>query len=315
MCIWIPTGLPALSSTKLDLGQAHQHRLAVPHLELRLDAAADHLLRGNAVDPLRPGAHELDAAARDDERLEAVRPQVGEQLEHRLVDHLGVEPPGPGMLRRRDPVGDDPVELLGGRAGVRGHGHLEERVLAARERRLHVALQHRREGLLVRPLRVLRGERPDPIEDEERLEVHRLLGPQRAVVVEYGDALGRRHVAGHALPRDRLQERDDRPSGRTVVPARQRVRGLEPDGSASGQGREQSHGQSSRHHGPPPGLPVKPWPNEPGRTPSVGCGPARRLGPYCFDPAVTASMTRSRLKLPGFCRGGNSLKLCSHWPT
>ena len=31
--------------------------------------------------------------------------------------------------------------------------------------------------------------------------------------------------------------------------------------------------------------------------------------------AVTASITRSRLKLPGFCRGGNSRKLCSHWPT
>ena len=31
--------------------------------------------------------------------------------------------------------------------------------------------------------------------------------------------------------------------------------------------------------------------------------------------AVTASITRSRLKLPGFCRGGNSRKLCSHCPT
>ena len=30
---------------------------------------------------------------------------------------------------------------------------------------------------------------------------------------------------------------------------------------------------------------------------------------------MTASITRSRLKLPGFWRGGNSLKLWSHWPT
>jgi hypothetical protein len=37
---------------------------------------------------------------------------------------------------------------------------------------------------------------------------------------------------------------------------------------------------------------------------------------YCFPALlVTASITRSRLKLPGFWRGGNSLKLCSHWPT
>jgi hypothetical protein len=28
---------------------------------------------------------------------------------------------------------------------------------------------------------------------------------------------------------------------------------------------------------------------------------------------VIASITRSRLKLPGFCLGGNSLKLCNHW--
>ena len=33
------------------------------------------------------------------------------------------------------------------------------------------------------------------------------------------------------------------------------------------------------------------------------------LAAYCFDPEVTASITRSRLKLPGFWRGGNSRKL------
>ena len=43
----------------------------------------------------------------------------------------------------------------------------------------------------------------------------------------------------------------------------------------------------------------------------------RRL--LLYDPlpcgAITASITRSRLKLPGFWRGGNSRKLWSHWPT
>ena len=33
----------------------------------------------------------------------------------------------------------------------------------------------------------------DAVEDEERLEIHRLLGPQRAVVVEDGDAFGGRN--------------------------------------------------------------------------------------------------------------------------
>ena len=43
---------------------------------------------------------------------------------------------------------------------------------------------------------------------------------------------------------------------------------------------------------------------------------ARHMPPwsYCWT-LVTASITRSRLKLPGFWRGGYSLKLCNHWPT
>ena len=35
---------------------------------------------------------------------------------------------------------------------------------------------------------------------------------------------------------------------------------------------------------------------------------------YCFEPCCTASIARSRLKLPGFWRGGKSRKLCSHLP-
>ena len=82
----MPTGLPALSSMKFDLRQPHEHGLAVAHLVLRLDAAADDLLGRDAIDLLRPRAHELDAAAGDDEGLEAVRAQVGEQFDHRLID-------------------------------------------------------------------------------------------------------------------------------------------------------------------------------------------------------------------------------------
>ena len=36
---------------------------------------------------------------------------------------------------------------------------------------------------------------------------------------------------------------------------------------------------------------------------------------YCALFAVRLSITASMLKLPGFWRGGNSLKLCSHCPT
>ena len=64
------------------------------------------------------------------------------------------------------------------------------------------------------------------------------------------------------------------------------------------------------------GLPFRDQGGEPGRTRPGRTGRPRGLpdvrSRYCLEPAVTASMTRSRLKLPGFWRGGNSLKLWSH---
>ena len=82
----MPTGLPGLVVDEVDLRRLQEHRLAVAHLELRHADAADDLLGRDAVDLLGEDAHEFDAAARDDEGLEAVGAQVGEQLEHRLVD-------------------------------------------------------------------------------------------------------------------------------------------------------------------------------------------------------------------------------------
>ena len=167
--------------------------LAVAHLELRLDRGADDLLGRDAVDLLRPRPHELDAAAGDDERLEAVRAQIGEQLEHRLVDQLGVGPLEPRMSRGREPIGDDLLELVGGHAGVGRHDDFQQALLAGCGKRLHVALEHRLERLLVFPFRMLRRQRLDAVEREGELEIHRLLAPQRAVVVEHGDALGGGH--------------------------------------------------------------------------------------------------------------------------
>jgi hypothetical protein len=63
------------------------------------------------------------------------------------------------------------------------------------------AVEHRLEGLGLLPFRVLRGESLDAIECELELVVDRLLDPQRAVVVEGGDALGRRHIVRPALVR------------------------------------------------------------------------------------------------------------------
>jgi hypothetical protein len=62
--------LALLVVDEADLGQAHQRPASVAQLELRLAAAAHDLLGRDAVQPLRPRPHEVDAAARDDEGLE-----------------------------------------------------------------------------------------------------------------------------------------------------------------------------------------------------------------------------------------------------
>lgn len=40
---------------------------------------------------------------------------------------------------------------------------------------------------------MLRGKRLDAVKCKQELEIHRLLGPKRAIVVEDGDAFGNRH--------------------------------------------------------------------------------------------------------------------------
>jgi hypothetical protein len=69
-------GLAGLVVDEVDLGEAADDGSVRRHLELGLDARADDLLGRDAVDLLGEDAQELDAAAGDDEGLEAVRPQV-----------------------------------------------------------------------------------------------------------------------------------------------------------------------------------------------------------------------------------------------
>ena len=88
------------------------------------------------------------------------------------------------------------------------HRHeLHQPLLAGRGQRLQVAVEHGLERLLGLPAGVLRRQRLDAIEDEGELDIHRLLDPQRPVIVECGDALIRRHEVRSALrgdPRDEL---------------------------------------------------------------------------------------------------------------
>ena len=89
--------------------------------------------------------------------------------------------------------------------------------------RLAVARHHRLERLDLRELGLRLDERRHALEAVHHLRVHRMLDPQRAVLVEGGDALGRRHELRAALRRRRLHELDDRLLRRAVVPRGQRI--------------------------------------------------------------------------------------------
>src|SRR6266568_4202266 len=108
---------------ELYLGQLQKQRLSVADFVLQLAAAANDLLGRNAVAVLGEATHELDAAARDNERLEPICAQVREQFEHRLVNHLCVEPSGLRMSRGTQPILHDLVEVIGGHARVRSCHH------------------------------------------------------------------------------------------------------------------------------------------------------------------------------------------------
>ena len=73
---------------------------------------------------------------------------------------------------------------------------LHQAFLACSRKSLHVAFQHRLERLGRRPVRVLRRQRLHPVEREGELGVHRVLDPQRAVIVEHGNTFGFGHEIG-----------------------------------------------------------------------------------------------------------------------
>jgi hypothetical protein len=211
-------GLAFLVVDEVDLGDSDQHRLAVAHFKLGLDARAHHLLGRHPIDLLDPGAHELDAATRDDVGLEAVGPEMVEQLEHRLIDELGVGAVELGVARGGQPPFHDLLELGCGHPGMRGHHQLEQTVLAGGRHRFEITFQDSLEGLLLFPFRVLSCQGLDPVDGEQELEVDRFLRPQGAVVVEDGDPLGFGDELGGRRVGDPNDKIENGLSGGTIVP-------------------------------------------------------------------------------------------------
>ncbi|MNF81643.1 hypothetical protein D3C84_639270 [compost metagenome] len=101
-----------------QLGQALDGQGALVVVKARGQGRADDLLRGNAIHLLSERPHERDFAARHDVGLEAISAQVLQQLQHRLVDHLGVGLLGFGVNRRGEPTLGLGDKRLGADAGM-----------------------------------------------------------------------------------------------------------------------------------------------------------------------------------------------------
>src|SRR5262249_12626262 len=77
--------------------------------------------------------------------------------------------------------------------------------------------------LLVLPLRVLGRQRLHPVEGEGKLEIDRLLSPQRAVVIKRGDAFQLGYKVLAARRSDALHEVHNGAFGGAISPRRQRI--------------------------------------------------------------------------------------------
>ena len=77
------------------------------------------MLRWNSVGFFRKGAHEFNAAARDDEIREARSTQKAQHFQHRLIDQRSIGAVPFRMPRSLQPFGGDALEFLG---RIAGHG-------------------------------------------------------------------------------------------------------------------------------------------------------------------------------------------------
>src|SRR5262249_50662585 len=151
------------------------------------------------------------------------------------------------------------------------------------------------------------------VDRERDLEVDRLLGPQRAVVVEGGDALGDRHEVRRAVTRHTGDEIGYRTLRSAVIPRGQGARCLRLGATRAdrceNKRRQQGASAQGASHVEHSNLPP-PWER------SLVAGPAVHAQDGAIErhhrPAPTVASSKccmiwSTLKLDGLCRGGNSL--------
>lgn len=122
-----------------------------------------------------------------------------------------------------DPVEHGSGELIRRHARMSRGDDLQQAFLAGFGQRLGVVVQQRLERLLGPPLWMLRCHRLDLIDGEGELKIERLFAPQRAIIVESCDPLGRWHELLAVLGRHACDEVDDGLLGGAIGPGRQRV--------------------------------------------------------------------------------------------
>jgi hypothetical protein len=151
-------------------------------------------------------------------------------------------------------IGDNTLKFLGPHPGMRGGDHLEAFTRRARRDRLPVTFQHGLERLRHFPLGMIGAQDLDAVYGEGHLNIHGLLAPECAIVVERGDPLGDRDEVRTALGRDAGDEVDDRPFRRAWIPGREGIVGdglSVPDCKNSPGGEEKRSACSQaghRHH-------------------------------------------------------------------
>src|SRR5579871_2968577 len=133
-----------------------------------------------------------------------------------------------------EPVRNDLGELVCRYATMCCDDHLKHPAISTGSQGLHVVMQESSKWLLRLPLRMLRGELFDAVEGESKFGVHRLLCPQRAVVVDGYDAICWRNEIGATLLGYASYKISNCLLGLTVVPRRKRIgcilRNCSPDG-------------------------------------------------------------------------------------
>jgi len=95
------------------LRQAHQYRLAVFHFILRLVERSHNLLWWNAIHALRIDTHKRLPTASDDVGSESVGTQILHDLEHRLIDQVGVRSLEPRILFCHQPSRNNLLKRVG----------------------------------------------------------------------------------------------------------------------------------------------------------------------------------------------------------